>query len=48
MKRKKLPYWIRYTRYILTCLVRLAFPTGVEQDEFSKNFFKQKENRRKK
>jgi|GEM_PF-2818605 len=43
MKKKKLPYWYRYIRYMLNSLwYHVLFPLGAEQDEFSKNMFSDK------
>ncbi len=40
MRKKKLPYWLRYIRYLLNSLwYQVLFPIGEEQDEFSKQFF---------
>jgi hypothetical protein len=38
MKKKKLPYIIRYIRYCLNSFFMLLFPAGIEQDEFSKRY----------
>lgn len=38
MRKKKLPYLIRYIRYLLNCILNLLFPIGIEQDDFTKQF----------
>ena len=41
MRKNKLPYIIRYIRYLIKCLwYYVLFPIGIEQDEFSKTYFK--------
>jgi hypothetical protein len=38
--KKKLPYFIRYIRYSLNCIFMLMFPTGMEEDDFTKGIKK--------
>lgn len=38
MRKKKLPYFIRYIRYLLNCIFMLIFPVGIEEDNFTKGF----------
>jgi len=41
MRRNKTPYILRYIRYLFKCLwYYVLFPIGIEQDEFSKTYFK--------
>jgi hypothetical protein len=35
-RKKKLPYFVRYIRYCLNLIFLLAFPTGIEEDDFTK------------
>lgn len=44
MRKKKLPYILRYIRYSVNCIFMLMFPTGIEEDDFTKEF----KNRHKK
>lgn len=45
MPKKRLPYWIRYIRYLFNCFWHsILFPIGAEQDEFSKQFFDDKKH----
>ncbi|MFD2917132.1 hypothetical protein [Psychroserpens luteus] len=38
---KKKPYWYRYLRYGLNCILyRLLFPVGTESDDFGKQWRK--------
>ena len=37
-RKKKLPYFIRYIRYLLNFIFTLMFPTGMEEDDFTKGF----------
>jgi hypothetical protein len=38
MRKKKLPYFIRYIRYTLNCIFNLFFPIGIEEEDFTKHF----------
>jgi len=43
MRKKKLPYIVRYIRYSYNCFLNLLFPTGVESDSFTKEFLRKKD-----
>jgi hypothetical protein len=37
-RAKKLPYFVRYIRFLLKTIFRLFFPTGIQEDDFTKSF----------
>lgn len=40
--------FVKTIKHLFNSVFDLFFPKDIEQDEFSKNFFKHKENKRKK
>jgi hypothetical protein len=40
MRKKKLPYIIRYIRFCLNSIFMLMYPAGIEEDEFTKRYKK--------
>jgi|694.fasta_scaffold44481_3 hypothetical protein len=37
-RTKKLPYFVRYIRFLLKTIFRLFFPTVIQEDDFTKGF----------
>jgi hypothetical protein len=36
-RARKLPYFVRYIRFLLKTIFRLFFPTGIQEDDFTKS-----------